>query len=86
MSEPTINAALSPAEWRLIESLRGLPGEALGGRAPQVLDCVLYYLRNSRCEGMGVDGFPCGEPAAACEECHEIWDLLERLAQRFAKG
>jgi len=83
MPEPTITAVLSPAEWRLIESVRGLPERQLRDRIFEVLDSLLFYVRNPRCEGMGVEGFPCGEPASTCEECHQVWDLLESLAQRL---
>jgi hypothetical protein len=86
MSEPTITAVLSPAEWRLIESVRGLPESKLRDRIFEVLDSLLFYVRNPRCEGMGVEGFPCGEPASTCEECHQVWDLLEGLAQRVDKS
>jgi len=86
MPEPTITAVLSPTEWRLIESIRGLPAGKLHNRTSEVLEDLLFYVRNPRCEGMGVEGFPCGEPKAPCEECHEIWDLLESIAERVARA
>jgi hypothetical protein len=82
MPEPTVTEVLSPAEWRLIESLRNLPESPLRGRIFDLLDSLLFYVRNPRCEGMGVEGFPCGEPAATCEECHAVWDLLQAMADR----
>ena len=86
MPEPTITAALSPSEWRLVQGLRGLPESRLRGRIIEVLESLLFYVRNPRCEGMGVEGFPCGEPKAPCEECHEIWDLLESISERIGKA
>ncbi|WP_306591228.1 hypothetical protein [Geothrix sp. 21YS21S-4] len=77
---PTID--LSPAEWKLIESLRALPDPALRERMHASLDGLLFFFRNPRCQGMGVEGFPCGDPQSACEECHEVWDVLDRVAQR----
>jgi hypothetical protein len=35
---------------------------------------------------MGVEGFPCGDPVSTCEECHQIWDLLETITDRVAKA
>jgi hypothetical protein len=82
MPEPTLSAVLNPDEWRLIESLRGLPESPLRSRIFQVLDGILFFVANPRCQGMGVEGFPCGEPASTCEECHQIWDLLETIEAR----
>ena len=83
MSEPTHPAVLNPDEWRLIESLRGLPESPLRSRIFQVLDGILFFVANPRCQGMGVDGFPCGEPASTCEECHQVWDLLDTINKRI---
>jgi hypothetical protein len=46
----------------------------------------LFYVRNPRCEGIGVEGFPCGDPVTTCEECHQIWDLLESIAERVEQS
>ena len=86
MPEPTTTAVLSPSEWRLIQGLRGLPESRLRERMGEVLEGLLFYVRNPRCEGMGVEGFPCGEPVSTCEECHQIWDLLETISDRVAKA
>ena len=86
MPETNITAVLTPTEWRLIESSRGLPAGKLHNRTREVLEDLLFSGRNPRCEGMGVEGFPCGEPKAPCEECHEIWDLLESISERIGKA
>jgi hypothetical protein len=82
MSEPFNNATLSSAERQLIEGLRALTDPAVRERAPGILAAMLFYLQNPRCQGMGVEGFPCGEPASTCEECEQIWSLLDRISQR----
>jgi hypothetical protein len=82
MPEPTVTVALSPAEWRLIQGMRSLPPSRLRDRISQVLNELLFYVRNPRCEGMGPEGFPCGDPVSTCEECQEIWDLLDTIAER----
>jgi hypothetical protein len=82
----TIPADLSPAEWRLVEAIRALPDGTLRDRVHEVFQELMFYVRNPRCQGMGAEGFPCGEPAATCEECHEVWDLLDALSQRVKAG
>jgi hypothetical protein len=86
MPEPTVTVALSPAEWRLIQGIRGLPESPLRDRVHEVLEELLFYVRTPRCQGIGAEGFPCGDPRTTCEECHQVWDLLEGLAERVNQG
>lgn len=86
MPEPTLSVPLSPSEWQLVEAIRALPASALRDRINEVLKDLLFYVANPRCEGMGVEGFPCGDPASTCDECHQIWDLLENIAKRVKVG
>ncbi len=67
-------------EAALLETFRSLPTE-LQPRAVRLLHTLSAYLVQQRCGGMGVEGFPCGEPDRPGEECHQIWDLLEQLEQ-----
>lgn len=83
MSDSTIPAVLSPAEWRLVQAIRNLPATPLQGRVNEVLGELLFYVQNPRCEGIGAEGFPCGEPVSSCEECHQVWDLLEAITHRL---
>lgn len=82
MSIEPVQVTLSAAEWKLIQDLRALPESALKARVHEVLGELLFYVRNPRCQGVGVEGFPCGEPRSTCEECHHIWDLLEQVGRR----
>jgi hypothetical protein len=86
MPEPTVTVALSPAEWRLVQSMRNLPDSPFRDRISEVLEGLLFYVRNPRCEGMGPEGFPCGDPMSTCEECHQMWDLLDSIAERVEKA
>jgi hypothetical protein len=86
MPEPTITAALSPSEWNLVRAIRDLPEGALRDRTAEVLQGLLFYVANPRCEGMGPEGFPCGDPLTTCEECHQIWDLLDQIADRVKEA
>jgi hypothetical protein len=79
MSENPIQAALTPEEWTLIQALRALPESPVRDRVHQVFSELIFFVQNPRCQGMGVEGFPCGEPKASCEECHGVWDALDRL-------
>lgn len=65
-------------ETTLLETFRSLPEDAQP-RAVRLLQTLTSYLVQQRCGGMGVEGFPCGEPDRPCEECHQIWNLLEQL-------
>ena len=86
MSAATIPATLSPSEMKLIEAIRALPESSLRDRTHEVLGGLMFYLQNPRCQGVGVDGFPCGEPVSSCAECHQIWDLLESIADQVGQA
>lgn len=75
----------SPAEWKLIEALRALPEEALRTRVHSSLQELLYFFQTPRCQGPGVDGFPCGSPRSSCDACQQIWEALDRVAERCRK-
>jgi hypothetical protein len=83
MSETPITASLSQAEFRLIEAIRALPDSTLQKRTHEVLGELLFFVQNPRCQGIGAEGFPCGEPVSTCEECHQVWDLLDGIAARL---
>lgn len=72
----------SAAEWQLLETLRALPDEALRARMVRAVRELAFFFQNPRCQGIGVEGFPCGDPQGVCEECHQVWDLLDRLADK----
>ena len=86
MSETSETLVLSPSERRLIQAIRSLPESDLRDRAHEVLGELLFFVQNPRCQGIGAEGFPCGEPATSCEECHQVWDLLEGISERLEKS
>ena len=73
---------LSAAEWTFIQNLRALPDEFLRNRVHASLNELLFFFRNPKCQGIGVEGFPCGEPRSSCDDCHQIWEILEQVAER----
>ena len=84
MPDPTITASLTPMEWKLISSIRSLPESSIQLRIHEILGEFLFYARNPRCQGVLAEGFPCGDPRSTCEQCHQIWDLLEEMEARVA--
>jgi len=85
MSQPTIHAELNSEEWKLIQELRALPESPLRTRVHQTFTELLFFFRNPKCQGIGIEGFPCGEPSSSCEDCHHIWNALDRVAERAQK-
>ena len=85
MSENPIHVELSPAEWTLIQAMRELPESPLRDRVHAIFGQLLFYVKNPRCQGIGVEGFPCGEPVSTCEECHNVWDLLDAIGTGLAR-
>jgi hypothetical protein len=85
MSQSTIHTELSAAEWKLIQELRALPESALRDRVQQTFAELIFFFRNPRCQGIGIEGFPCGEPNSSCEDCHYIWEALDKVAARAKK-
>jgi hypothetical protein len=86
MTKPTDRPELSAAEWKLIMDLRALPDDAVRTRVQSSLGELLYFFRTPKCQGLGVEGFPCGEPRSTCDDCHAIWDALDKVAERTKKG
>jgi hypothetical protein len=77
---------LSPAEWKLIQDLRALPDAALRNRVQASFTELLFFFHTPKCQGMGIEGFPCGDPRSSCEDCHQIWEALDKVAERAKKG
>jgi hypothetical protein len=86
MSPTHDHPELSAAEWKLIQDLRTLPDDALRTRVQTSLTELLYFFLTPKCQGIGVEGFPCGEPRSSCEDCHQIWDALDKVAARCRKA
>ena len=77
---------LSAVEWKLIQDLRALPDGALRDRMQACFHELLFFFQNPKCQGIGVEGFPCGDPRSSCEDCHQIWDMLDKVAERSRKA
>jgi hypothetical protein len=86
MSQSIDHPELSAAEWKLIQDLRALPDEPLRTRVQTSLNELLFFFQTPKCQGIGVEGFPCGDPRSSCEDCHQIWDMLDKVAERSRKA
>jgi len=86
MSPTQDQPELSLAEWKLIQDLRALPDEALRTRMQASLQELVFFFRTPKCQGIGIEGFPCGDPKSSCEDCHQIWDMLDKVAERARRN
>lgn len=77
MTGPITNLTAQEAE--IITLLRGLPGPETQTRVIAHLKQVAFWIGMPRCQGLMAEGFPCGNPPTTCDECHEVWDMLEKL-------
>jgi len=56
MAEPV---TLTPAELRMITTLRNMPESPLRDRVNRLLEDLLAFARNPRCHELQADGVPC---------------------------
>lgn len=80
MTEAT--PTLTPQEAEILAVLRAMPGPQTQERILRLLKSIAFYVEHPRCQGMLAEGFPCGTPTRTCDECHEIWDMLDRLEKQ----
>lgn len=86
MGQDPITLTLSPAEYRMITLLRGLPDSPLRDRVFRLLDDLLDFARNPRCPELQADGVPCANPAADCDQCRVVLELLDGLKLRLPQN
>ena len=79
MKEEKLDATLTLPEWRLVSALREIPDSALKERANELIDAVLAYAREPKCQEMQADGVPCGNVHANCDQCVQVTRMLEGL-------
>jgi hypothetical protein len=86
MGQAPIPLNLTPAEYRMITTLRNMPESPLRDRVHRVLDELLAFARNPACSELQADGVPCHNPSADCEQCQVVLGVLENLERRVGKG
>ena len=77
--ETFANHSLSPAEWRLVTSLREVPASALRTRVSALVEALVQLAREPRCADHQADGVPCDSAHANCDQCGEVTRVLESL-------
>lgn len=85
MLETGIQTTLSPEEWNIILALREIPESPLRDRVSSLFGELVRFVQQPRCMGMQSDGFPCGTPHTSCEECQQMFQVLDDLAARVPR-
>ncbi|BDU73978.1 hypothetical protein [Mesoterricola silvestris] len=82
MAEPIL---LTASELRMITTLRDMPESPLRTRVERLLEDLLAFARNPRCHELQADGVPCENPAADCDQCKVVLDMLEAMGKRLPR-
>ena len=86
MGQDLINLTVSPAEFRMITTLRDMPESPLRDRVHRLLGELLAFARNPRCAEFQADGIPCADPMADCDQCKLVTGMLDTLAKGLPPG
>lgn len=81
MAQTPITLTVTPAEYRMITTLRDMPESPLRDRVQRLLDELLAFARNPRCGEFQADGTPCSNPQADCDQCRIVTGMLDSLAK-----
>ncbi len=74
-----VSVQLSSDEWNLISGLREIPASPLRDLMREMMAALVEYVREPKCAEMQADGVPCTSPAADCEQCQKVHQLLMTL-------
>jgi hypothetical protein len=83
MAHAPILLPVSPAELRMITTLRDMPESPLRDRVLRLLDELLAFARNPRCGEFQADGTPCANPQADCDQCRILTAMLDDLGRKL---
>jgi len=83
MGPVPITLTVTPAEHRLITTLRDMPESPLRERVHRLLEDLLAFARNPHCPELQADGAPCGTPAADCDQCKVVLGMLAAMERRL---
>ena len=81
-----VSITVTPAELRMITTLRVMPESPLRDRVHQLVEDLMAFARNPRCHELQADGVPCETPEADCDECQLVLEMLDALGRRIPKG
>jgi hypothetical protein len=86
MEQELVNVKLNPEEWKLVAGLRDIPSSPLRDLMQEMIVALVDYVREPRCAEIQADGVPCETPAADCEQCLRVKELLFTLRRGIAKA
>jgi hypothetical protein len=86
MEQVLVNVKLNPEEWKLVAGLRDIPSSPLRDLMQEMMVALVDYVREPRCAEIQADGVPCETPAADCEQCLRVKELLFTLRRGIAKA
>ena len=85
MEKDLVSVKLDPEEWRLVAGLRDIPASPLRELMHELMMSLVEYVREPRCAELQADGVPCESPAADCEQCLKVKELLHTLRRGVAR-
>jgi len=86
MEQEMVKVRLSPDEWKLIAGMRDIPASPLRDLTHELVMALVDYVRDPHCPELQADGVPCETPAADCEECRKVKELLISLRGDMARS
>jgi len=86
MDSKRFNIKLDAKEWELVSALRDIPPSPLRDLVRELMGELVTYVREPRCAEIQADGVPCESPAADCEQCMKVKELLVQLRRRMTAG
>ena len=86
MEQELVNVKLNPEEWKLVAGLRDIPSSPLRDLMQEMMVALVDYVREPRCAEIQADGVPCETPAADCEQCLRVKELLFTLRRGIPKA
>ena len=86
MEQELVNVKLNPEEWKLVAGLRDIPPSPLRDLMQEMMIALVDYVREPKCPEIQADGAPCETPAADCEQCLRVKELLFTLQRGMAKA
>jgi hypothetical protein len=85
MDQEPVSVRLDPEEWKLVAGLRDIPPSPLRDLMHEMMIALVDYVREPKCPELQADGVPCEDPAADCEQCMRVKELLFTLRRGMAK-
>ena len=86
MGQELIPLTVTPAEYRILTTLRDMPESPLRDRVHQLLAELLAFARNPHCSEFQADGTACSNPRADCDQCKVLLGMLDQLGRGWPRN